>query len=314
VGVDSFLAEEALERIVGEVLGGELGGAVQVWRGEEASWSRVVDNVSMRSLFADRRALVVRGAEGLKGEGEEVTAYLKDPTPGVFLVLLARKADRRRAVWKAVLDGAEVIAAEPLRGRALRSFVAERLRQRGLRLAEDALQELLERVGQDLRRLMGEVDKLEAFRGGEKTLSAEDVAKVLGRGMARPLYRLSDATSERDASLVLELVGELLDEGEQAPLIVGTMHRALRQVRAALAMTEARVPREAIASKLLPPNMSFKLPALLEAARRWSEPELRKAVAALGAADLAVKTSVDPRVALAGAVASTVRPSRRPAR
>jgi DNA polymerase III delta subunit len=289
-------------------------GAVQVWRGDEASWARVIDNVSMRSLFADERALVVRGAEGLKGEGDEVAGYLDDPTPGVLLVLMARKADKRRAAWKRVMERAEVVSAEPLRGRALRSFVVDRLRQRGLRLNEDALAELLERVGQDLRRLMGEVDKLEAFLGGEKALSAEDVAKVLGRGMARPLYRLSDAMSERRAELVLELVGELLDEGEQATLIVGTLHRSLRQVRAARAMTEARVPREAIAAKLLPANMAFKLPALLEAARRWTEPELRVAMAALGEADVRVKTSVDPRVALAAAVATAVRPSRRPAR
>jgi DNA polymerase III subunit delta len=273
-----------------------------------------VDNVAMRSLFADRRALVVRGAEGLKGEGEEVPAYLDDPTPGVLLVLMARKADRRRPVWKKVLERAEVIAAEPLRGRALRSFVTDRLRQRGLRLGEDALQELLERVGQDLRRLMGEVDKLEAFRGGEKTLAAEDVAKVLGRGMARPLYRLSDATSERDALLALELVDELLDEGEPAVLILGTMHRALRQVRAARAMVEARVPRDTIASRLLPGNMAFKLPALLEAASRWSEPELQEAMSALAVADLQVKTSASPRVALCAAVTGSIRPSRRPAR
>ena len=287
---------------------------MQTWRGDETSWTRVVDNVAMRSLFADRRALVVRGAEGLKGEGEEVSAYLDDPTPGVLLVLMARKADRRRPVWKKVLERVEVVSAEPLRGRALRSFVTDRLRQRGLRLGEDALQELLERVGQDLRRLMGEVEKLEAFRGTDKTLAAEDVAKVLGRGMARPLYRLSDATSERDALLALELVEELLDEGEPAVLILGTMHRALRQVRAARAMVEARVPRDTIASRLLPGNMAFKLPALLEAASRWSEPELEKAMRALAAADLQVKTSASPRVALGAAVAGGIRPSRRPAR
>ena len=50
---------------------------------------------------------------------------------------------------------------------------------------------------QDLRRLLGEVDKLEAFREGQDALRAEDVAAVLGRGMARPLYLLSDAIAAR---------------------------------------------------------------------------------------------------------------------
>ena len=49
----------------------------------------------------------------------------------------------------------------------------------------------MEAVGQDLRRLMGELDKLEAFAIGRKEpLTADDVSAVLGRALGQPIYRM----------------------------------------------------------------------------------------------------------------------------
>lgn len=314
LGPDSFLAEEALERVLSGALGPDREGALQVLHGDETTWGRLADAARTGSLFVTKRAIVVRGAEALKGDEEAVGAYLDGPSPDVTLVLMAARPDRRRTAWKRVTAKATVHSAEPKKGQALRAYVADHLRRRGLRLGPDALEELIERVGQDLRRLMGEVDKLTAWAGGERAITAEDVAAVCGRGMARPLYRLGDAIAGRDAAGALVLVEELIESGEDAPLVLGALHRSLRQMRALLAMREARAPREEMAARLLPANMAFKLPALLEASRLWSEEELARALRAVAAADRRVKTGSDARVALAAAVAEACgRPAAGPA-
>jgi DNA polymerase III delta subunit len=116
---------------------------------------------------------------------------------------------------------------------------------------------------------------------------------------------LSDAFAGRDASRSLELVERLLGDGEEALRILSTLHRSLRQVRGARAMREARVPRDEIGARLLPANMQFKLDALLEASRRWSEPDLRRGLEALGEADRRLKTGADGHTALVAAVAES---------
>ena len=302
VGPESFLAEEALEAILGSTLGSERAQALQVLRGEETTWSRLVDNLSMRSLFAEKRAVVVRNAEGLKGEGEEMAGYLTDPTPGVTLVLLAAKPDKRTKVWKKVMGEAAVTPAEAPKGRGVRAFALDRLRQRKLRVDEDGVDELVARVGQDLRRLMGEIDKLEAFaQGGSRaSLSADDVAAVTGRGIAQPLYKLADALAARKTVTALELMTSLLDEGEAALRILATLHRSLRQVRGAKALQARRTPPPEVARRLqIPP---FKVGDVMTAAGRWSEADLARAFRALGEADRRLKTSVAAEVALGAAV------------
>ena len=84
-------------------------------------------------------------------------------------MLLAAKPDRRRNPWKKLLTKATVHDAAPKKGRALRAHV-----EAGAAAARAALRRATRstscssEVGQDLRRLMGEVDKLEAFADGRK--------------------------------------------------------------------------------------------------------------------------------------------------
>lgn len=308
---DGYLAEAALERILDDAIGSDRSEALQHFRGEESSWAQVLDAARTRSLFAPRKALVVRQAEALRGEDDGVLAYLKDPTPGVTLVLVAAKPDKRKTLWKRLFEAASVTLAEPLRGARLKGYVKDELRRRKLSLGEDALVALIERVGADLRRLIGEVDKLQAYAEGER-LSADEVVKVLGRGFARPLYDLSDAFCERRRRATLELLEQALDEGEAPLRILATLHRGLRELRKLRALHVQRAPRDRMVAELRLGNRAFKLDSMLAAASRWDEASFQAATAALERADRAIKTSGEARSALAAAVAEACPSEARP--
>jgi DNA polymerase-3 subunit delta len=340
VGEDSYLAEEALERILASAIGGDRAEALTVVYGDEVGnrWERVVNAARAGSLFATRRAVVVRRADLIKAarsdEGEEgpapapeegrrkrkpdgdpavepILAYLAEPAPDATLVLMAARPDRRRLPWSRLCKEGRVHAAEPLKGRFLRSYVEEDLRRRRLRLTGEAVAALIDEVGQDLRRLVGEVEKLEAWAGGEAkaALSADEVLDVLGRGMARPLYLLADCLAARDLAGAVERTQELLeaDEDEFRFKIVATLHRTLRQVRAARALKERRVPARDIGAQLLPPNMQFKLDALVAAAGRWSDDDLREALSAVDRADRRMKRGSNAATTIVAALAEACR-------
>jgi DNA polymerase III delta subunit len=333
LGEDTYLAEEELEAILAQAIGDDRAEALTVLYGDEVRWEDVVQAARTGSLFASRRAILVRRAELLRYEGQRpgkaddaeeegagrtrgrtggedpVARYLDEPSPEATLVLLAAKPDRRRSPWKRLCAEGAVHSAEPKKGRSLRAYVEESLRRRELQLTGDAVSSLLDEVGQDLRRLMGEVDKLEAWAAAEPkpTLSAADVLTVLGRGMARPLYLLADAVAARDLAGALERAEDLLTGGEEGLRILATAHRSLRQVRAARALRERRLPKPEIASRVLPPNMQFKLDSLLASASRWTDADLRHALGSLERADRRMKRGADAATALAAALAEACR-------
>jgi DNA polymerase-3 subunit delta len=318
---DSFLADQHCQRVVEAAVGAGSGDALTVLRGEETSWARLCDELRTGSLFAPKRAVVVRNADALKGDGAEVESYLDDPTPGVTLVLLASKVDKRKNPWKRIADRAEVFEAEPPKGRGLYGWVAAEARRQGVVLRDEGLQEIVDRLGQDLRRISGEIEKLAAFADGAKgPMSAEDVAAVLGRGVAQPVYKLTDAVAERNVPEALRLLEALLDDRGAEFFVMSALHRAIRQVRATSALKARRASRDEMVAQLgLPANMAFKLPALVEAAGRWQDGELRGALAVLAEADARLKSGAEPRAVLTAALVKAcgrrgegTRPSPRP--
>ncbi len=300
VGEDTFLAERQLGALLDED-GGAPRDGLELLRGDECTWNKVLDLARTQSLFASRRAVVVRAAEGLKGGDAGLQAYLDAPNPDVTLIFMLGKVDKRLSVWRRLLERADVRSAEPLKGAKLRAYVSQEVVRRKLPLGDDGLGELLERVGQDLRRLMGEIDKLEAYAGGARTrLGADEVAAVLGRGLARPLYKLADALWARRTAEVLELTQELLDDGEAAPRLLATLHRALRQLRGARGLLASRAPSDQFAARL--GVMPFKVRELCDAARRWSDDDLSRALEALSRADRRLKTGLADEPALCAAI------------
>jgi DNA polymerase III subunit delta len=303
---DAYLAEQIVEKLLTEAVGTDRGDGLQLFRGDEATWNQVVDAARTRSLFAPRKAILVRHAEGLKGEDDGLAGYLADPTPGVALILVCAKPDKRKSAWKKIFDAAAVSLAEPLKGQALKAYVASELKRRGFALPAEALDELILRVGADLRRLMGEVEKLEAYAEGDR-LSAPDVAAVLGKSFGPPLWKLSDAFCEHRVAPTLENLEQALGDGEAPLKLLAVLHRALRQVRAARGLQEERAPRSAMLAALgLHGKMEFKLDGLLKSARAWDEKALARAFASLDRADRALKTSAEPQATLVAAVAEAL--------
>ncbi len=332
LGEDTYLAERALEEVLEAAVGADRADSVTLLYGDEVRWEAVLAAVRTGSLFARRRVVVVRRAELLRFElpgGEEGTgaakgkgkamerqdplaSYLDDPAPDVALVLLAARPDRRRNPWKRLSLEGKLHSVEPKKGRALRAYVEQDLRRRGLRVTAEAVSDLIDEVGQDLRRLMGEVDKLEAWSAGATgPLTADAVHAVLGRGLGRPLYLLADALSARDLPASLQRLEELLQGGEEGLRILATLHRSLRQVRAAVAMRGRGLPKAEVGARLLPPHMQFKLDGLMEASRQWSEPDLRTAVAVFAGTDRAIKKGAEPATALITTLVRSCRGSEK---
>jgi DNA polymerase III delta subunit len=118
----------------------------------------------------------------------------------------------------------------------------------------------------------------------------------------------------------LELIHELMGDGEEGLRILATLHRSLRQVRGATALREAGARPDEIGRRLLPANMQFKARALVEDSRRWEDRDLRRALAALGRADRQIKRGADAETALAAVVVEacggggTARPRPSPRR
>jgi len=136
----------------------------------------------------------------------------------VRLLISAGKVDKRKVFFKTLdkLGDVEIFSAWSVEDRdwAERADAAARsaVRQRGKEISEDALAELISRVGPNARQLETEVEKLCLFVGDRGKIGLPDVAAICSRNKTARAFALGDALGDRDLPRLLKRLDEELWE------------------------------------------------------------------------------------------------------
>ena len=227
----------------------------------ELTLAEALDDARSLSLFASERLIwVVNGeaalpkgkaaaaedddGEGGSGDAGPLVEYMKNPTPGVMVVIEAirfdfegeekRRQDRVRKFYAAIPDVVE-----------LRRFSAHEARQEaeklvsgaGFRIDAAALDLLVEALGGDIARIAVEIEKLSLFAAG-RAVTVDDIAALVPDARASNIFALVNAMGRRDRARSLEILDTLTREGEYLPLALAFLST---QFRMALVAREANL-------------------------------------------------------------------------
>jgi DNA polymerase III subunit delta len=235
---------------------------------DQMSLASAVDDARSLSLFAPRRVIWLGRAESAlprtssKGraaaqsaadDAEEATgadsgaaalgSYLRDPAPGVVLVIDCARFDFE-GEDKAKLERVETfygaVAAKvdfrPIAPEAARGLAQKLAKDAGLRLGLTELALLLEATGGEALRIALEIEKLRLYAGPSRQVTAEDIAALVPDAQSTTIFALVAALGRGDRRRALEILDTLARDGEYMPLAL--TFRAT-QFRMALAAREA---------------------------------------------------------------------------
>lgn len=243
-------------------------------------------------LFApaeERRVILVEDAEALV----DSTVLRELPHEGVAVVLLANGASGV-ALARVVRElGGVVEEYARLDQSGAEAWLAKRAQTQGASLDRSALAALAESVEGDLERADRELEKLAAYAAGA-VVTQRDVAALVAGAVENDVFELTRSVVRRDVRAALRILERLLDSGEPPLRLHGLLVWQFRVLLvAAGARTDAEVERAAAETGLSRGAVS-----------RWRREasavrpsQIRQAYESLYAADLAMKSGVDPRTA-----------------
>ena len=221
---------------------------------------------------------------------EAVAAYLASPAPATVLASSRTSSKSSSALWKACAKTGEVLDFDVAK-KELQGWVAEQFRQRGARAEPEAVAALIQLVGDDLRALKVEVDKIATWAGDEP-IGEREVEALVTPNADVPIYELTEAWSVRDAARALA-VSETIFESDPkprrdvAPRLAGSLASHLGRLRALKQLAAEGVkPKEAAERLKLHPFYAEKLYGQAEG---FSDEELDDAVVRLAELDGALK-------------------------
>jgi DNA polymerase-3 subunit delta len=285
-GSDRPKIERALRRLRSRI--GE--DAVEQLDGADAGTAIAACN-ALGLFVSEARLVVVNGVDGWKkADLEALTAYLRDPTPGTVLALVATEVKADAPLAKACAKAGQVLAFS-VGKRDLTKWVAEQFKAAGARAEHDACAALVQLVGADLHALATEIDKLATWAAGEP-IGEREVEELIAASAETPTFTLTDAWAQRDGSRALE-TSEAIFEREPrprrdtAPRLAGALGTHLGRMRQLKRLQSEGVrPREAAGTLRMHPFYAEKV---ARQADGFSDEELAIAAVRLAELDLALK-------------------------
>ena len=257
---------------------------------------QVIESCETLPMMSDYRLVIVRDCaltqSGKAKDEEQESAALCEYLPRVpqttcLLFELGDGVDKRKKLPQALLKLPGAVSFDALDDAQLARWMGQTLRPLGKKMDRAACDALAFTSGRDLMMLSGELQKLAAYAGERTEITAQDVEQVATHTAECTVFAMVDAITEGRAQQAFELLGVLLQGGEQRIGILAMITRQYRQMMHLCALLRERVP-QAQQAKLLgvPP---FALTRLTRQVGKRTYDALRACVEACVQADYDIK-------------------------
>ncbi len=219
------------------------------------------------------------------------------PETTVLIVLVEEALDSNNALLKAAEKHGKVIQSTLPKGAALEKWITNRAKSIEIKIAPDAVSILANFIGNNLRLLANELDKLALYVGKGATIKIEDVRQLSAQVQEARIFDLTDALAQRNRKQALNILHDLLADGEPPLKLISTITSQVRSLLLVKELAQKGMRGSQIASTLgIAPFIADKS---LRQVGNFSVPQLENAYRQLLATDAALKRSrLTPEMAL----------------
>lgn len=232
------------------------------------------------------------------GFEKELATHVATMQETTILVVLAEEVlEASSPLVKAAEQHGKVIQNTLPKGAALENWITKRSKHLGVSITPEAKKLLGDFIGNNLRLLANELDKLATYVGKGATINIDDVRQLSAQVQEARIFDLTDALAQRNRQQALNILHDLLSDGEPPLKLLSTMTSQVRSLLLVkeLAQKGMRAPQIVSALGIAP----FIVDKSLRQVAKFSPAQLESAYRQLLATDAALKRSrLTPEMAL----------------
>ncbi len=188
--------------------------------GPDTGTDDVINAARAYPLGAERTVVCVKEAQGL-GDIDRLEYYLKKPQPQTVLILCHKNGtlDRRRKLAGLIEKTGVLFESKKPTDRELPAFISGYLKARNCGIQPQAVQLLVDHVGADLSRMVGELDKLLlSLPAVAREVSVALVSAHIGVSKEFNIFELQDAIANKDAYRAFRIANYFDKNPKQNPI------------------------------------------------------------------------------------------------
>lgn len=241
-GEEDYFIDEVMAYAEKEILSpADASFNLTVFYGRDADWAGIVNACRRYPMFADRQVVLLKEAQQMR-DIEKLEAYIENPSPSTLLVVSykGKTLDGRTRLSKILKKQGEVLTTRKIYDHQLLPWIRETAAAKGFSINDKALHLLAEHIGNDLSRIVNELDKLSLNVEGEKNITENDIEKYIGISKEYNIFELQKALSKKDAAAAIRIIQyfEANPKAVPAPLIIPSLYGYFSKIMPVYFMTD----------------------------------------------------------------------------
>jgi DNA polymerase-3 subunit delta len=204
-GEEQFHIEQIIEKIQSLAIPAHDKGFNEfVLFGKDLNVGALLNYARRFPMMAERQLIIVKDANQIQGidlkENQKlIEVYSKNPLASTILVLSFSNAQDERKIWvKSFAQKGVLQNFKKLYDNQLPEFVASYCHGRGVKISMKAIQLLIEHIGNDLKRLTGELEKVILNVKLGDGIDADVIQKYVGISKEYNVFELQKALIQKD--------------------------------------------------------------------------------------------------------------------
>jgi DNA polymerase-3 subunit delta len=185
----------------------EAGFNLTVFYGKDADWAAVVNACKRYPMFAEKQVVLLKEAQQMK-DIEKLESYVDNPLSSTIFVVAhkTKTLDKRGKLYKALKKSAEIFASEKVKDYKLQEWIGEYVRSQGYKINAKAISLLDEHIGNDLNRIVNEIEKLALNLKGKKDITEDDIERYIGISKEYNVFELQAAIAKKDLAKAIKII------------------------------------------------------------------------------------------------------------
>lgn len=197
--------------------------------GKDTDFVTIVNAAKRYPMLADYQVIVVKEAQNLKWKGDDdlLLSYLENPMKSTVLVLAHKhgKFDKRKKIYKVAEKAGVVLESAKLYDDKIAPWIGSFIKDRGGRIHPQAAAVMAEYLGNDLSKVVNELEKLMLNVPKDQEISVQDIERNIGISKDFNVFELNTALAKRDAVKAFQVVSYFAANPRSNPIqvILGAM-------------------------------------------------------------------------------------------
>jgi len=298
-GDETYFIEEGVGKIEKKyVSSGSASFNRDVFYGEEADASQIINTAMSIPMLAQHRVVTVKNFQRLPQSGKEmILKYSQRPSPQATLILIADKIDLRKKVYAGLKETTQFVECKSLYDNQVPIYIQQFAKDHGKSISTYAIQLLQAKLGNSLRELINETEKLIHFVKSKKEIEVKDVEELVGISRNYNIFQLWDALGEKNLTKSLIILRQMIETGERPVFIISSLTNYFLRLWRIRVLKRKQVSDSEI-GKMLHIHQYF-VKSSVQQAKRYNDVEIKFILKLLLDADVQLKTSYQkPKIVL----------------